>query len=63
MKVRVVILVSTLATVIVLAEGVFLFVGTVHCLVDEALLFKGTQGTVKRNAIYLAQLLFQIVLG
>lgn len=61
MKVRVVILMRALATIVVLAEGVFLFVGAVHRLVDEALLFKSTQGAVQGNAVYLPQFLFQII--
>lgn len=62
MKVSVVIVVSPLAAV-VLAQGIFLFIGTIHRLVDEALLFKSAQGTIKRNPVYFAQLLLQIVLG
>lgn len=62
MKMSVVIVVSPLAAV-VLAQGVFLFVCTVHRLVDEALFFKSAQGTIKRNPVYLTQFLFQIALG
>lgn len=61
MKVCVVILMRTLAAIVVLAEGVLLFVGTVHCLVDEALLFKSAQSAVQRDAVYLPQFLFQII--
>lgn len=61
MKVRVVILMRALAAIVVLAEGVFLFVGTIHRLVDEALLFKSAQGAVQGNAVYLSQFLLQII--
>lgn len=63
MKVRMVILMRALTAIVVLAEGVFLFVGTIHRLVDEALLFKSTQGAVQGNAVYLSQFLLQIIVG
>ena len=62
MEVRVMIVVRSLSAV-VLAQGIFLFVGTVHCLVDQALFFKSAQGAVKRNPVDFAQFLLQIVLG
>lgn len=62
MKVSVVVMMCSLAA-FVLTQGIFLFVGTVHCLVDQALLFKSTQGTVQGNAVYFAQFLLQIILG
>lgn len=61
MEVSVVIVVCPLAAVM-LAQGIFLFVGTVHRLVDQALFFKSAQGAVKRNAVYFSQFLLQIVL-
>lgn len=61
MEVGMMVVVRTLPA-IVLAQGVFLFVGTIHSLVDQALFFKRTQGAVQRNTVYFAQLLLQVVL-
>ena len=62
MEVSVMIVVGSLSAV-VLAEGIFLFVGTIHRLMDQSLFFKSAQGALKGDAIYLAQFLLQIVLG
>jgi hypothetical protein len=61
-KVGMMILVIAVAAVIVLAEGVFLFIGAIHGLVDQTLFFKGAQGAVQGNPIYFSQLLLQVVL-
>ena len=61
MEMRVVVVVRTLSAV-VLAQGVFLFVGTIHCFVDQALFFKCPQSTVQGDAVYFAQLLLKVIL-
>ena len=53
MEMRVMVVVRAL-TAVVLAKGVFLFVGTIHCFVDQALFFKCTQSAVQGDAVHFA---------